>query len=412
MTRTILTNANVLDGRSPARSGQRVVIEDKLITDVADDSADGLPATADGDVVLDIGGRTVMPGMATCHFHSTYHELGSTTAPYGSENPPSYMALRSHQNLSLALQWGYTTVVGAGAGQDVEPGVKQAIQQGVVTGPRFVPCGRELSTTAHGNDVVPWYWNMPASGAVLICDGPDEFRRGVRQQVKLGGEIIKLFVTGGHGAPSPKERVEMTRDELAAAIETAHELGVLIRGHIANKRAAMWAIELGMDIIDHCDEMDDEIIAGCAETGTFVVPSIYFPKVFAPFFPDSEADLAHMYEMLPRAEAAGVRLLLGDDYGAMNFPHGSYGGELHTYVDDAGFDPLVVLKWATVNGAALVGREHEAGTIEAGKVADILIVDGDPSVDIGVLADHPPSAVLKSGKVVSGALPQPVGTAS
>jgi imidazolonepropionase-like amidohydrolase len=226
----------------------------------------------------------------------------------------------------------------------------------------------------------------------------------VREQVKRGAEIIKLFVTGGHGTTAPKARIEMTRDELAAAIDAAHEKGVLIRGHLANKTAIMWALELGIDIIDHCDEMDDDVIAGCVETGAFVVPSIYFPKVFAPFFPDNEAELAHMYEVLPRAEAAGVRLLLGDDYGAVNFPHGSYGGELHTYVEDAGIDPLTVLRWATVNGAAAFGREDDLGTVEAGKLADLLVIDGDPSLDIGVLADTPPVAVLKGGEVVAGAL--------
>src|SRR3954447_21905295 len=388
MGRLILTNANVLAGEQPAAPGRTVVIEGERITAVTTGPA--TPPAGSDDTVVDLSGRTVMPGMATCHFHSTYEDLGAKPAPYGSEHPPAYLALLSHANLLKALRCGFTTVVGAGAGQDVEPGVKEAIDSGLVVGPRVVPSGRELSTTAHANDAVPWYWNMPASGAVRLCDGADGFRIGVREQVKRGAEVIKLFVTGGHGVMAPKQRIEMTHDELAAAIETAHERGVLIRGHLANKKAIMMAIELGIDIIDHCDEMDDEVIAGCVDRGIFVVPSIYFPKVFAKFFPDNEAALAHMYDVLPKAEAAGVRVLLGDDYGAMMFPHGSYGGELHTYVEDAGIAPLAVLRWATVNGAALVGRGDELGTIEAGKLADILIVDGDPSRDIAVLADHEP----------------------
>jgi imidazolonepropionase-like amidohydrolase len=403
MGRLVLTNANLLDGVYPAVADRTIVIEGERIVAVTSDPAE--PSTTGADTVVDLAGRTVMPGMATCHFHSTYHDLGATPAPYGSEHPPAYLALLSHANLMKALRCGYTTVVGAGAGQDVEPGVNDAIEGGLVPGPRFVPSSRELSTTGHGNDGVPWYWHMPASGAVRICDGPDDFRKGVREQVKVGARVIKLFVTGGHGVPAPKARIEMTRDELAAAIDAAHEKGVLIRGHLANKTAIMMAIELGMDIVDHCDEMDDEVIAACVATGTFVVPSIYFPKVFAKFFPDNEADLAHMYDVLPKAEAAGVRLLLGDDYGAMTFPHGSYGGELHTYVEDAGIAPLAVLRWATTNGAQLIGRGDELGTVEAGKLADILIVDGDPSRDISVLADHPPLAVMKGGQVVAGALP-------
>ena len=401
MERLVLRNANVLDGEHPAVGGRTVVIDGDHITAVGEEGVAGVEA---GDRVIDLGGRTVMPGMATCHFHSTYRDLGATQAPYGSEFPPAYMALLSHQNLMTALSWGYTTVVGAGAGQDVEPGVKQAIESGLVPGPRFVPSGRELSTTAHGNDVVPWYWDMPASGAVRICDGADGFRVGVREQVKRGAEVIKLFVTGGHGVLAPKDRIELTRDELAAAIDAAHEKGVLIRGHLVNKRAIMMAIELGIDIVDHCDDMDDEVIAALVATGTFVVPSIYLPKVFAKIFPDNDAALAHMYDVLPKAEAAGVLLLLGDDYGATMFPHGSYGGELHTYVEDASIAPLAVLRWATVNGARLVGRSDELGTIAPGKLADLLVVDGDPSADIAVLADCPPVAVIKGGEVVAGAL--------
>src|SRR5437763_12779052 len=187
MTRLVLHNVNVLDGEHPAVGGRTVVIEGERIAEVGE-----RPDLRPDDTVVDLAGRTVMPGMATCHFHSTYDDLGATPAPYGSEFPPAYLALLSHANLMKALRCGYTTVVGAGAGQDVEPGVKAAIEAGLVPGPRFLPSGRELSTTGHANDAVPWYWGMGAAGAVRICDGADEFRRGVREQCKIGAEVIKL----------------------------------------------------------------------------------------------------------------------------------------------------------------------------------------------------------------------------
>jgi imidazolonepropionase-like amidohydrolase len=229
----------------------------------------------------------------------------------------------------------------------------------------------------------------------------------------MGVKVIKLFVTRGHLVPGPNDQMEMTRAELAAAIDAAHSRQILIRGHISGKHAIMMAIELGIDIVDHCDEMDDEVIAALAETGTFVVPSIYYPKLVAEVMEaqgqgeaaEVKRGLEFMYDALPKAEAAGVRLLLGDDYGGPRLVHGAYGGELHTYVDDVGLSPLAVIRWATRNGAELIGHGDDLGIIQEGGIADLLVLDGDPSLDIGVLADKHPLAVLKSGVVVSGALP-------
>ncbi len=240
----------------------------------------------------------------------------------------------------------------------------------------------------------------------------------MRDEVKKGVEVIKLFVTRGHLVKGSNDTMEMTRDELAAAVETAHERGVLVRGHLTGKRAIMMSIELGIDIVDHCDEMDDEVIAALVETGTFVVPSIHYIKAFLSAQDDSKftkaseevraeskRSLEFMYDALPKAEAAGVRLLLGDDYGGL-LRHGQYGEEFHTYIEDAGIAPLAVIRWATRNGADVIRRGADLGTIEVGKLADLLVIDGDPSVDIRVLADQKPMAVLKGGEIVSGALPQ------
>jgi len=408
MGRLILGNANVLDGDHPAVPHQTVVIDGGRITDVG-----ARPDPLPDDRYVDLVGRTVMPGMATCHFHSTYHELGSSTAPYGNEYAPAYQALLSARNLQTALRWGYTGVVGAGGANDVEPGVRRAIDDGVIPGPRFLPSSRELSTTGHSNDGSPWHWGLPSTGSVRLCDGPEAFRLGVREEVKRGAKVIKLFVTGGHGTTAPKDRIEMTRDELAAAIETAHARSVIIRGHLVNKPAIMMAIDLGIDIVDHCDEMDDEVIAALVEAGTFVVPSLHFPKVFLERYGSGlgfaaasiKADLEHMYDVLPKADAAGVKLLLGDDYGAIGFAHGSYGGELDLYVKEAGLAPLDVIRWATVNGAAVMGRSSDLGQVRPGMLADLVVVDGDPSVDITALSAREPAAVLKGGDVVAGALP-------
>lgn len=408
MSRLIFTNANVVDGLNPAVAGQTVVIDGDRITSVGAEHV----AAQDGDQVTDLAGKTVMPGMALCHFHSTYKNV-AMGAPYGCEFPPSYQAIVAHQNLMCALTHGFTTIVGAGATRDIEPGVKQAIEEGVVPGPRLTASGRELSTTGHANEAgTPWHWNLPELGAARSCDGADGFRHAVRDEVRKGVEVIKLFATGGHGVPGSKDRLEMTREEFAAAIDTAHSRGVLARAHLAGKGPIMTAIELGIDIVDHCDDMDDEVIAALAETGTFVVPSVVFPKAISglmeQFQPGSAAgineSLAFMYDALPKAEAAGVRMLLGDDYGGPGLDHGEYGKELHTYVEDVGLPPLTVIAWATRNAAALLDRADDLGTVEAGKIADLLVLERDPSLDIGAVADERPIAVLKAGATVVGEL--------
>jgi len=177
MTRLALTAARLIDGINPAVDGATVVIDGDRIARVSSGSP-----PEDVDTVIDLAGRTVMPGMFTCHFHSTYHELGSKpNTPYGDEYPPSYLALIAAKNLKTALDCGFTGVVGAGGSHDVEAGVRQAVNDGLIAGPRFWSSSRELSTTGHSNDGVPWHWGMPASGAVHLCDGADGFRLGVRE---------------------------------------------------------------------------------------------------------------------------------------------------------------------------------------------------------------------------------------
>jgi imidazolonepropionase-like amidohydrolase len=399
--RLVLTDANLVDGEHPAKPGAHVVIDGRQITAVGTGTFDARP----GDRVVGLGGRTVMPGMVTCHFHSTYHELGAQPAPYGLEAPPPYQALRAAKNLETALQCGFTSAVSAGAPSDIDASMKRGINDGLIRGPRFVPGSRELSTTGHGNDTNPWYWEMAAWGAARVCDGAEAFRHAVRDEVKRGAEMIKLFVTGGHGVLTPKDRLEMTREELTAAIDSAHSRGARIRGHIVNKPAILMAVEAGIDVIDHGDDLDDECIAALVETGTFLAPSVLFPKTFLEgmgsglgFTDAMRADLDHALGVLPQANAAGVKLVVGDDYGAVGFAHGRYAEELEVYVRDAGVPPLEVLRWATKHGAELMGRADELGTVAEGKLADLLVVDGDPLDDIAVLQNRDRLvAIIKDG---------------
>ncbi len=411
MPRLVLRDANVLDADG-GRPRTTVVVEERRITTVRTGAA---VETGPQDRVVDLGGRTVMPGMVSSHFHATYNELGSKTAPFGLEEPPALQAVRAAHHLELLLHSGFTGAVSAGAPFAIDAAMKIAIAEGLIAGPRLMAGSRDVSTTGHAGDKsFPWYWDVGARGAINRSDGPDEFRRAVREEIKQGAEIIKMFVTGGHGTVAPSERTEMSRAELSAGIEAAHERGALVRGHIANREAIHMALDSGIDVVDHGDGLDAMAIERMVELGTFLVPSQLFPARFAEmmggggglgFTAAMAGDLEQALAILPAVNAAGVKLLCGDDYGAVSLPHGRYADELEFYVKEAGIPPLDVIRWATRNGADLLGRAHELGSVKEGYLADLLVVDGDPLSDIGVLQDRARLlAIMKGGTLIKDEL--------
>ena len=160
-----------------------------------------------------------MPGMVSSHFHATYNELGSKTAPFGLEEPPALQAVRAAHHLELLLRSGFTGAVSAGAPFAIDASMKAAIAEGLFPGPRLMAGSRDVSTTGHAGDKsFPWYWDVGARGAINRSDGPDAFRRAVREEIKQGAEIIKMFVTGGHGTVAPSEQTEMSPEEITAGI--------------------------------------------------------------------------------------------------------------------------------------------------------------------------------------------------
>jgi imidazolonepropionase-like amidohydrolase len=250
-----------------------------------------------------------------------------------------------------------------------------------------------------------------AAGGVHIADGPDDVRRAVREEAKNGAEIVKLFVTRGHGTGGTGDDWDMARDEVEMAVRTARERGIRTRAHVSNRDAVLFCIETGVNIIDHGDGFDERCIEAILARGAFLVPSMLFPKRMmqvaagTPYAEAMKPEFAGMAAILPLASKAGVKLLTGDDFGAAGLDHGTYAEELDLYVNEIGIPALDVIRWATKHGAEAMGLGDQTGTIAAGKLADLLVVEGDPSADITVLRDRANlRAILLGGRAIKDEL--------
>ena len=389
MSRLILQAANLLDGDRPARRANIVISGDRI------EAVTNAPIEArPDDRVVALAGRTVMPGMVQAHFHAAYWQAGGA-GPLGLEVHPSHVALRAAANFRTALNCGFTAVIGAGSPHAIDASMKLAIAEGALVGPRIMAGSRDVSSTGHSGDMsYPAWMKIGAAGGVHIADGPENVRRAIREEAKNGAQIVKLFVTRGHGTGGTGDDWDMAPEEVEIAVGTASARRIKTRAHVSNRDAVLFCIDTGVHIIDHGDGFDETCIERILEKSAFLAPSLWFPKrmmTIAPGIPYTDAmkpDFDAMAAILPKINAAGVKLLTGDDFGARGVDHGTYAEELILYVNEIGIPALDVIRWATKHGAEAMGLGDQIGTIEAGKLADLLVVEGDPTVDITLLRDR------------------------
>jgi imidazolonepropionase-like amidohydrolase len=413
MPRIILKNANLLDGDSAAKPGTNVVIDGECIASVGAAPV----AAAPGDRVVDLAGKTVMPGIVSGHFHASYNNITIQPEPLGVERPENYLALVAAKNLKLALESGITSVISSGANAGtIDADVWLAIQEGLIPGPRMMPASRGLDAIGGYTDQEKWWWNLGNKGAQLLCSGPGEFERAVRTEIKRGARMIKLFLSGGHAVAEHHGASSLSKEELSTCIRTAHSRRALVRAHCAWKNVILEAVAAGIDVIDHGDQMDDECSDALLERGVFWVPSAFFTaQMLSPTAalsmatPEQMAGLRNEFDnvlrRVQRARENGMRVVLGDDYGIIVLPHGRYMEELEFYVKQVGIPALDVIRWSTKNGGELLGGVVKTGMVRAGYYADLLVVDGDPSADIALLQNREKvRAILKGGAFVRDAL--------
>ncbi len=408
----MISNGQIVDGNGsdPIAAGA-VVITDGRISYVG--PANAMPSVPDTAHRIDALGGTIMPGLVEAHFHPTYFNVAALE-DLDIKYPVEYVTLLAASNARLALECGYTSARSGGSLFNIDVWLKKAIEDGITLGPRLAASGREICGAAGLMDWNPDYRKIGMEGLVLLVNGPDEARAAVRKLVKDGIEWVKTYPTGDAAAPDVNDHhtLCMTPEEMQAVVRTAHNHGLKVTGHCRATEGIRNALLAGYDAIEHGTFIDDETLELLLQRDVPVVPALYFEYAsieLGPNYGMSQAVIDGHRETLEGGAAsakrileAGGRLGMGGDYGFAWNPHGDYARELEFFVNYVGLRPLDVLKCATRTGAEILGRAHELGTLECGKLGDVLVVEGDVVADISILQNQQKLiAVLQSGIVKS-----------
>lgn len=391
------------DGR--VRRDAVVVVDGEEITAVGREGEVLIP---EGDSVTcyDLAGKFLMPGLIDSHIHITGD--GDPSVMHHLQETVPMNAIKAAQNARRTLEAGFTTIRDAGGDWGVDIAVRDAVDRGLIPGPRMKVSGKVLSITGgHGDHFFPD--EIQFKGRYVV-DSPDEARKAAREQIRAGADLIKVCATGGvmSDKDSPTSR-GMTVEEMRAAIEEAHNVGNQTLAHAQGSTGIMNAVEAGIDSIEHGFYLTDQIIEEMIKRDVFLVPTLVavhqiVVNGLAAGIPEygvrkaKQHRTAHV-ESFRRALAAGVKIAMGTDAATPFNYHGRNALELELMVK-AGMTPVQALLAVTKMGAELIGWKDKLGTVEGGKWADLIVVDGDPLRDIACLQDHDRiKLVMKGGRV-------------
>ena len=417
----LITNGQLIPGTGkPAVANASLIITDGVIT-YAGPACDA-PALPPDVEKIDAKGGTIMPGLVEAHFHATYFNIAALE-DLDIKYPVEYVSLLASVNTRLALECGYTAARSGGCLFNVDVWLKKAIEEDLIAGPRLASSGREICSAGGLMDWNPEFRKIGMEGLVFIINGQEDARKAVRALVKDGIEWVKTYPTGDAASPDINDHhtLCMTFEEMNAVVATAHNHKLKVTGHCRATEGIKNALRAGYDCIEHGTFMDDEAMDLLLKRDVPCVPALYFEKasiLLGPQFGLPQAVIDGHQETLDggcesarRILREGGRLGMGGDYGFGWNPHGDYARELTFFVKDVGLTPLEVITCATKTGAEIMGRGDEFGTLENGKLADVLIVDGDVLADISLLEDRSKFiAVMQGGVIKAGQLSKPFPT--
>jgi imidazolonepropionase-like amidohydrolase len=410
------SNARLLDGsgRSVPPEPCALLVEGQRITAVAPQSQ--LPAPP-GALLFDLQGMTLMPGLVDCHDHLADLEGGMQAR---AAIPPTLAVFKAAEAFQQTLLGGFTAIRDASG---VDLGMKLAVEQGLIPGPRLKISIVIMSQLGGHNDHTepaginsrfPWIPTIPSG----ICDGPEECRRKVRELVRLGADWIKIATTGGIGSPvgGPLRR-QFSPEEVRMIVDTAHAAGLPVGSHAYGGEGVKICLDAGVDSIEHGAALDEPLIEQMARQGTWLVPTFSVlrrvtalgrqdPSRFPDYMLRKAGQLLEVQAAsFRKALSAGLRIALGTDLGS--FGHGQNAGEL-AYLVEAGMSPMQAIVAATRMGAECMHLGDEIGMLSAGRLADLLVVDGDPLQDISLLQDRARlRLIMKDGILLKNTLAAP-----
>ncbi|MGD0192120.1 MAG: amidohydrolase family protein [Rhizomicrobium sp.] len=384
-TSILFRNARLFDGESDRlRDNISVFIEGDRIREVSDRAI-----SSDSAENIDLGGRTLMPGLIDAHFHAYATQLDLGKA---EQTPRSLHALEAHVLLENALQRGFTTVRDA-AGADY--GLARAIERGLIKGPRLFYAGRAITQTGgHGDTRGPAMEPCACASNAMshVADGPEEVRKAAREELRKGADQIKIFVSGGISSPSdPVWMPQFTDEEIRAAVAEAASRRTYVMAHAYTAESIVRSVKCGVRSIEHGNLIDRAAAEVVKKHEAFVVPTLVTYDAFHKFGAEGGAP-DYLLQKLEDVRTAGLEALsILQDVGVQTGFGTDLLGELHVHQSEEFIirrevvKPADILRSATSVNARLLNRAGELGVVKSGALADLIVVDGDPLKDLSLL---------------------------
>jgi imidazolonepropionase-like amidohydrolase len=399
----VFTGATLIDGTGakPIEDAS-IIVEDEKIKEVG--KALDAPRGAE---VIDVAGRTLMPGLIDSHVHLCSN--GDPDIMRMIQYPMGMLQLFGYRNALNELEAGFTTVRDMGAPHGFALSLKQAVQTGVVRGPRIVAPGKVISMTG-GHADFHLASGVSYTGMSRIADGVADCRRAAREQLRDGADFVKICSSGGVMSPTdPVDTPQFTPEEIEAMVYEAACVGRIVASHAHGATGIKNAVLAGVKTIEHGSLVDDEAVKLMAQRGCFHVPTLvagwnivqHGKDAGIPAYAvDKAEEIAHeVRKNAMRSHRGGVKVAMGTDAGTPFNRHGANAQEI-IHLVEAGFSPMEAIVAATRTGSECLGLEKQVGTLEPGKLADLIVVEGDPLEDVKVLGDKANILLVFKGGVV------------